>query len=129
MSYEKTTKHHQHSTTYEHCFDVAYYAVKYGITHNYGNIENLVKAALLHDYYLYNWHNKEEKWHKPHAFKHPKIAADNAKRDFSINDEIYSAIKTHMWPLTLQIPASALGWIITYADKKATFMEFFNIKI
>lgn len=129
----KNVMHHKNTTTYQHSINVAYFAVKYAIEHNcLIHMRHLVRVALLHDYYLYDWHKKgkTERWHKPHGYRHPKIAADNARRDFNITDEEYAAIKTHMWPLMFfRPPKTEIGWIITWADKKATFYELFNKEI
>lgn len=120
---EKLTKHHKFSTTYEHSLHVA--NISLNLVKNKKNISipELIRGALLHDYYLYNWHNREEKWHKPHAYKHPKIAAENAKKDFGITEKEKDIIEKHMWPLTIKFPKYTESWIVTIADKIATFRE------
>lgn len=125
---EKKYQHHKYTSTYQHSIHVAKIALRFIEKHHIANVSipDLVRGALLHDYYLYNWHNREEKWHKPHAYKHPKIAAQNALRDFQVNENVYNSILTHMWPLTLRIPKSKEAWIITYADKVATYRERFK---
>ena len=42
---------------------------------------DLVRGALLHDYFLYDWRRREE-GHRLHGLRHPRIALDNARRDF-----------------------------------------------
>lgn len=125
---EKNYLHHAYSTAYQHSIHVAEISLEliYLFSIKHISIESVIKAALLHDYYLYNWHDKTEKWHKPHAFKHPKIAEANAKRDFGLTKIESDAIKKHMWPLTFLPPLHKEGWIITFADKIATFREKFR---
>jgi uncharacterized protein len=85
------------------------------------NHEDLIQSALLHDYFLYDWHEEHES--RPHGFTHPFIAANNAKEHYEINENVQKAIKTHMWPLTIMPPLSREGWLVTIADKIATYEE------
>lgn len=125
---EQKYRHHKYTTTYQHSIHVAMISLEIVDRYHIVNIslEDLVRGALLHDYYLYNWHNRAERWHKPHAYKHPKIAAENAVRDFSINGKVYDEISKHMWPLTLGIPKYKESWIVTMSDKIATYRERFR---
>ena len=82
--------------------------------------EVLIKAGILHDFYLYDWHNKSIKvpLFKMHGYTHPFTACDNAVKRFHINEKTQDAIKSHMWPLTLRTyPRSKEGWILCLADK------------
>lgn len=125
---EKRFLHHKYSTAYQHSIHVAEIALeimyKFHISQELK--QTVIKIGLLHDYYLYDWHNKSEKWHKPHIFKHPKIAANNAIRDFGLTAREENSIKHHMWPVTPIPPRYREGWIITIADKIATFRERFK---
>ena len=77
----------------------------------------LLQAALLHDFYLYDWHQKDGS-HKWHGFHHAEKAVENAKVHFSIDEKTASCIATHMWPLTLRkFPRYKEAWILTLADK------------
>ena len=40
---------------------------------------DLVRGALLHDYFLYDWHDKYSH-EKLHGFHHPNVALENASR-------------------------------------------------
>ena len=87
------------------------------------NEKSLVKGAFLHDYFLYDWHNKGDRLH---GYHHPAIAAENAKRDFNVTDHEASIIKTHMWPLTItKIPKSREAAIVCIADKMISSRESF----
>ena len=117
-------KQHHNSNTYAHVIHVAVLAIKFArFWHIKVDERALVRAALLHDYYLYDWHDKENR-KKKHARRHGKYAADNAERDFGINAKIRSFIENHMWPINFfHFPKGVEGWIIVYADKTATFQE------
>jgi uncharacterized protein len=81
----------------------------------------MVKVALLHDYFLYDWHDKNHP--KLHGFRHATIAANNAMRDFGLTKKEYRAIRTHMFPLNLRLPTSREAFILTLADKYCATLE------
>ena len=83
----------------------------------------LVRGALLHDYFLYDWHDKEHKHRRPHGFFHASAALRNAMRDFTLTDIEKDIIKKHMWPLTVVPPVYREAWIVSIADKYCSFME------
>ena len=85
------------------------------------NRESLVKAALLHDYFLYDWHDKSSP--KLHGFRHAKIAAENAKRDYGLTKKEYRMMAAHMFPLGWRIPSSKEAILITLADKYCAMKE------
>ena len=107
---------HGDKSTYDHCLSVAYTAFLINRRLHIGaKEESLVKAALLHDYFLYDWHSKGDKLH---GYHHPSIASANAGSDFDLSEHELKMIETHMWPLTLMhIPTSRAGWVLTMADK------------
>jgi len=121
----KKYKQHNNYTTFDHCISVAklslYLAVKFHIKIDK---DELVTAALLHDYYLYDWHDFTDKTHTFHGFRHGKTASINAVRDYNINKRQMNAIERHMFPLTLP-PTNRMGIIITIADKYCAFKEIF----
>lgn len=94
----------QHGTTstLQHCLSVVHIscamAEKLHIRVNY---ENLIVGALLHDFYLYDWHTHQDEG-VLHGFAHPHIACRNAAMRFHVNAEVQHIITTHMWPLTLR---------------------------
>lgn len=83
---------------------------------------SLVRGALLHDYFLYDWHIKA-KWHDWHGFRHPGIALRNAMRDFPVSELEQDIIKKHMWPLTIVPPKRKESWIVSIADKYCSAVE------
>ena len=89
----------------------------------------LVRGALLHDYFLYDWHNwqDERNTHAPlHGFYHPGIALKNALREFPLDEKEQDVIKKHMWPLTVIPPACKEAWVVTLADKYVSAKETLN---
>ena len=85
----------------------------------------MIYAALLHDYYLYDWHDiKKYPRKRLHGFRHPKIAMNNAIRDYDISKRCQSMIRTHMFPLTLfHIPKSKDAYKLSIIDKKCSIKE------
>ncbi|MBR0382709.1 MAG: HD domain-containing protein [Eubacterium sp.] len=84
--------------------------------------DSLIRGALLHDYFLYNW-REYDRSHRLHGFRHPGIALRNAKNDYSINEVEEDIIKKHMFPLTPLPPATREAWIVTLADKICAVKE------
>ena len=126
----------QHGTTsvFEHVLSVAKFSLIFAI-----NLENifgfkadrkaLIRGALLHDYFLYDWHKPSDKRRGLHGFTHPSIACENAIRDFNISPIEQDIIKHHMFPLTFIWPHSYEGWLVCFADKWCAICETFKIDI
>ncbi len=121
---QEMKKYVQHGavTTYDHCMDVAKMSFVLNRRLRTGaDEEDVVAAGFLHDYYLYDWHVHGDHLH---GYHHPKIAAENAARDFGLSPEAKRAIESHMWPLTLfHAPSSRVAWIVTLADKICSAKE------
>ena len=80
--------HHQHYTTsrYTHCLEVSFYTYLICKKFNLDYI-SAARGAMLHDFYFYNWHNKNVEGQKKfHAFRHPRISLANAMELFKLND-------------------------------------------
>lgn len=86
----------------------------------------LVRGALLHDYFLYDWHEKSD-WHKLHGFRHANIALQNAVKDFELGRIEQEIIKKHMWPLTVVPPKCREAWLVVMADKYCSLLETFYL--
>lgn len=114
---------HGATSTMEHSINVSYttYLVCKKLKLNY---RSAARAALLHDFYLYDWHRPmKETGAFMHGFTHPFRAAKNAKKYFNVTDSEASMIKTHMFPLTPIPPLSREGWVLTMADKSTSISE------
>ncbi|MEE3468004.1 MAG: HD domain-containing protein [Eubacterium sp.] len=114
---------HGNVTTYRHVVNVV--KLSYIIDEKLGkkaDREALLTAALLHDFYGYDWHEKPLS--DLHGYRHPHRAAERAREVFGVDDRVHTAIETHMWPFTLtKIPRSREGWILCMADKLASLSE------
>ncbi len=87
------------------------------------NYRDLVAGALLHDFYLYDWHDHKTR-STLHGFAHPHIACRNARLHFRVNPQVQHIISTHMWPLTLRsMPRSKEAFVVCAADKYCSTLE------
>lgn len=77
---------------------------------------SLMRGALLHDYFLYDWHVPDPS-HRLHGFRHPGFARANAVRDFGVGDLEQNMIAHHMFPLTPVPPTCREGIVLCVADK------------
>lgn len=114
---------HGNTSLYQHCISVAYRSIIIAAKFNLDiDMHSMIRGALLHDYYLYDWHNKEVR-SKLHGFRHPRIAYENAARDFQLNSIEQDIIRKHMFPLTPKPPMHKEGWVICAADKLCSIQE------
>ncbi|MBQ4100498.1 MAG: phosphohydrolase [Oscillospiraceae bacterium] len=91
--------HHINTNTLHHSIAVAYYSFKFAKTFKIKcDLKSLVRGALLHDYYLYDWRDRLKE-HNLHGFRHPRRAMINAVKDFSLNPKEQNIILRHMFPL------------------------------
>ena len=115
---------HGDTTVLLHCIAVAYFSLLViRNLHLRCNEKSLIRGALLHDYFLYDWHDKEDGHKRPHGFYHPSAALANAERDFEINSRTKNIIKRHMFPLTPIPPVCLEGWVVCIADKICSTKE------
>lgn len=123
---------HGNTSCLKHSLAVAYYSYRFALKlgGERFNLNELIRGALLHDYFLYDWHVKP--FHEEnglHGFSHPLTAWQNATRDFSLTDRECDIIRKHMFPLTLtKIPKYRESWIVTTVDKWLSLYEVFGRK-
>ena len=126
FSDEKKYSQHGSTSVYEHSIHVA--CTSLSITKKLPfkvDTESLLRGALLHDYFLYDWHEKD-KSHRLHGFFHPGKALQNAREDFSLTKTEKNIILRHMFPLTPIPPACREAWIVCLADKYCALKETFS---
>lgn len=117
----------QHGATscLSHCIGVAY--VAFAISRRLRircHAHSLIKAALLHDFFLYDWHDRLG-GHRLHGFVHPSVSLKNALRYFELSDRERDIIEKHMWPMTPRLPRYRETLLTCLADKICAVMEFF----
>lgn len=116
---------HGKVSTYEHCKSVA--KLSYKINKNLrlkSDLKVLLTGAMLHDFYLYDWHDFSDKSHSLHGIKHAERASRNAEKYFGVDKKTSRVIYCHMWPFNpLHLPTSREAWIVCVADKCAALYE------
>lgn len=118
--------HHKPFTTLEHSLRVAQIAYNWSI-----RLESKIKldtlavtrGALLHDFFLYDWHHYRPEGRRWHGFRHPRIACQNADRCFTLTEKEKDIILSHMWPLTIRMPKCREAFLVMAADKVASIQE------
>ena len=83
---------------------------------------SLIRGALLHDYFLYDWHDADPS-HRLHGFTHPSTALARAEEDFDLTDRERNIIARHMFPLVPIPPTCREAWIVCMADKACALYE------
>lgn len=119
---------HGQISVYLHSVMVALYAYKISKKLKLDmNERALIRGALLHDYFLYDWHDgKPER--RIHGFTHPGKALRNAERDFDLCDIERDIIRSHMFPLTIRPPKCREAVLVCLVDKYLSILETLNRK-
>ena len=127
MQSEKQYMQHGSISVFDHSVGVACLCL---IIAAYLNIQvderALVRGALLHDYFLYDWHIPD-KSHRLHGFTHAGCALQNAARDFQLGCIERDMIQKHMFPLNIAPPKYRESMIICVADKICAVCETLSI--
>lgn len=126
--FPESRQYMQHGTTsvYMHSLSVAYLSCLLAERWNLkADWISMIRGAILHDYFLYDWHVKDA-GHRLHGFHHPAKSLKNAREDFILNEKEQSIILRHMFPLTPVPPSSKEGWIVCLADKICSSFETFH---
>ena len=119
-NFRSTRNYIQHGSipVYNHCMDVAGKSIALSRFLGAGcNERDLIRGALLHDYFLYDWHIAGDNSHHFHGFTHPKRAFLNALHDVDLNFVECNIILRHMFPLTFVPPMRREAWLVCLADK------------
>ena len=114
---------HGNTSVMKHCISVAYVSLMIAKKlHIKVDRKALVRGALLHDYFLYDWHENDAS-HRLHGFRHPGTALRNATQDYALNQREKNTIARHMFPLTPIPPQCREAWLVCLADKWCAMEE------
>ena len=123
MQSSKRYVQHGNISVHDHSLNVAVMCVWLANKlHIRVDMQALVTGALLHDYFLYDWHVRSED-HRWHGIHHPKRAHKNAERDFKIGIIEANMILSHMFPLCPILPTHRESWILFLSDKLCAIGE------
>lgn len=121
-----TAHHNPERSVATHSIETAEYALRmarwlnrHGFSVSEGDV---VRASLLHDIGM----TEDEVFLSPSrkkAFSHPREGSRIAQDEYGANDVQVDAIRHHMWPIGLTPPHSAVGWVVTAADKCCSIRE------
>lgn len=118
--------HHHDDSIFAHNLQVAWQSYKIGKVFR-ANIRDLVRGALLHDFFLYDWRTEKPASGKLHAFEHPVESYNNAIHYFGTLTPVEKdIIVKHMWPLTIIPPRYVESFIVCMVDKIVATKEFSN---
>lgn len=125
----RTFPHHRGISVYEHAVHVSYTAFLVGKKLKMP-LKALTRGALLHDFYLYDWHKRrpnDSRRFQLHGFRHPKVALENAQMYFEVSALEATIIYKHMWPLTpFRIPYRKEELLVTLVDKYCSLLEILS---
>ena len=123
LGQERHAIQHGDTTVLLHCLAVAYYSVKLAeaLPLRYDR-SSLIRGALLHDYFLYDWHVPDPS-HRFHGLHHAKTALQNAQRDFELTEKEQDIILHHMFPLNPNPPRCREAFMVCVVDKGCGFYE------
>jgi len=119
---------HGKTTVLLHSVAVAYYSYSLALLLGIKISEKeLIRGALLHDYFLYDWHKKED--HRPlHGFHHSHTALKNAKKHVVLTEIEMDIIEKHMFPLTPNPPKFKESILVCLVDKACSAYEVFIMR-
>ncbi len=114
--------HHNSTTRFQHCLNVAWYSFLWCKNGNLDYV-SAARGGMLHDFYLYD--TKEfRKTGASHNVVHPRQALSNAKKYFEVNEIMEDCILNHMWPSGKGKPHTVEGFVVSAADKYCASLEW-----
>ena len=87
------------------------------------NEKELIRGALLHDYFLYDWHIKGNRPKGLHGYTHPTTAYRNASKRINLTPIESDIIMKHMFPLTPIPPKFFESYVVCLVDKVCSTCE------
>ncbi len=119
----KQYRHHGETNTHYHSVFVAYRVCKMCTDMRVHDTRGIVRASLLHDFYLYEWYT--EKHDENHIWYHPKESVKNIEAHFgALSETQRNMILAHMFPLCRELPKTPGAWMLTLADKRCACEDY-----
>lgn len=121
----KSFVQHGHVSTFQHSINVVVISYMIAKVLNWKvDLSVLLVGALLHDFYLYDWHTGRIRENGIHGFIHPVMAKENAIQYFELGGKELNVIESHMFPLTItKVPKCKEAIIVSIADKYCAIRE------
>lgn len=115
---------HKGTTRLAHSVAVAYFSFAFfralGMSFHE---EDLIRGALLHDYYTYDTQDPEAA-PKDHWKSHPETAVENASKEVELSPIEEEIIRKHMFPVTKELPGCKEAVVVSVADKLCAVYEY-----
>ncbi len=108
-------KQHGFQSRLEHCIGVSYMSYRVGKRLKLDYIA-MARGGLLHDLFFYDWRTTKFE-EGSHAYMHPRIAVNNAKKITNLTETEEDIILNHMMGSTLDIPKTKEGFLVSMVDK------------
>jgi uncharacterized protein len=136
-------KHHREKTRLAHVIEVAWLSFIWGkyLSSDYVNQTSfngagkihgqkldcraIVRGAILHDLFFYDWLREGPKLH---GFRHCKISLKNAQKIVQLMPKEIDIIKKHMWPLTIIPPRYKESLLVCLVDSYCMLKDYLQIK-
>ena len=113
----------QHGTvsTLSHCMNVARTSLWLSRKlHLNVDTQPMLVGALLHDFFLYDWHGAG--WR--HSYRHAECARRNAAAHFDVDEQTQHVIRCHMWPMDItHVPVTREAVLVNLSDKYNSLHE------
>lgn len=116
--------HHRGKTRLEHVKEVAYLSFLWSKRLSLDS-EAIVRGALLHDLFYYDWLHEGPRLH---GFRHHNIALKNARKITILTEKEEDIIKKHMWPLTVIPPRYMESLVVSLVDTFCSARDYLRVK-
>ncbi len=125
-SMERLKAYNQHMGTSRFTHSLAVSYKSYIIARLLGwNSLAVARAGLMHDMFYYNFRDAGFTA-REHCRIHPKIALNNAKRNFTVSDLESEIILDHMFLASWTPPRHKEAYLVTMVDKYCATAELFK---
>lgn len=114
-------KQHIFSNRLDHSIMVSYKSYRIGKKLGL-DYKAMARAGLLHDLFYYDW--RTTKFDEgSHAYVHPRIALQNAKKITTLSKKEEDIIVKHMWGATIAPPRYLESAIVSFVDDEQAIVE------